>query len=91
MPTNLRRLLNHLPLTQGGRSTLYIKSTWHKPTPFDQWKSQPPFRPMTQPSLRSHYFGPSPWRQRLVRALFCAAAGGGLWLIVESVRGLSQL
>ena len=92
MPTNLRRLLNHLPLFQGGRGAIYIRSSWHKPSPFDQWTSQPPFRPMTHPPLRTEYFGRSPRRLRLMRGLvYGVVAIATVWLVVESVRGLALL
>lgn len=85
MPLPLRRLLNHLPLPHGSSDALYVKATWHKPTPFDQWKSQPPFRPMTR-----HYdFGRTLRWQRWRRAsLRWAIAFGVAWLILESARGL---
>lgn len=92
MSTNLRRLLNYLPLTQGGRGELYVRSSWHKPTPFDQWTSQPPFRPTVQ-HLRTFYFTRTVRRQRLL--LRGAAVGLGalaaIWLVVESARGLALL
>ena len=92
MPTNLRRLLNHLPLVPGGRGDLYVRSSWHKPTPFDQLKSQPPFRPTVQ-HLRTFYFTRTVRRQRmLVRGLAVATgAAAAIWLITESVRGLALL
>ena len=91
MSTNLRRLLNYLPLTQGGRGDLYVRSSWHKPTPFDQWKSQPPFRPTVQ-HLRTFYFTRTGRRHRLLRGLCIGmGAAAAVWLIVESVRGLVLL
>ncbi len=90
MPTTLRRLLNHLPLSSGGRGDIYIRSSWHKPTPFDQWTSQPPFR--VPATLRTDHFGRVLRRQRLVRwAVRLALAFAALWLVIESVRGLVLL
>ena len=89
MPTPLRRLLNHLPLPQGN-GELYVRSSWHKPTPFDQWLSQAPFRPMNK--LRADHFGRSLRRRRLLRGLlrwgvmFAAA-----WVVLESARALVLL
>ncbi len=91
MSTNLRRLLNYLPLTPGGRGELYVRSSWHKPTPFDQWKSQPPFRPTVQ-HLRTYYFTRAVRRQRLLRHVAIGvAAVAAIWLAVESIRGLVLL
>ncbi|MES1168980.1 MAG: hypothetical protein ABUL61_07390 [Oleiharenicola lentus] len=90
MPTTLRRLLNHLPLSWGGRGAIYIRSSWHKPTPFDQWTSQPPFR--VPSTLRTDHFGRLLRRQRLVRwAVRLGLAFAALWLVIESVRGLVLL
>lgn len=87
MPLPLRRLLNRLPLLPSGNGDLYVRSTWHKPTPYDQWKSQAPWRPMM--TLRTDHFGRSLRRQRLLRVTL---RGGILfvigWLIWESARGL---
>jgi hypothetical protein len=90
--TTLRRLLNYLPLTPGGRGELYVRSSWHKPTPFDQWKSQPPFRPTVQ-HLRTFYFTRAVRRQRLLVRGTLAGLGAvaAIWLVVESVRGLALL
>lgn len=91
MSTNLRRLLNYLPLTQGSRGDLYVRSSWHKPTPFDQWKSQPPFRPTVQ-HLRTFYFTRAVRRNRLTRGLLWGVGTvASIWLLVESVRGLALL
>ncbi len=92
MSNTLRRLLNHLSPTSGGSGDLYVRSSWHKPTPFDQWKSQPPFRPTVQ-HLRTFYFTRTVRRQRLLlrSAAFGLGAVIALWLIVESVRGLILL
>lgn len=89
MPTPLRRLLNHLPLPQGN-GELYVRSTWHKPTPFDQWLSQPPFRPVN--TLRADHFGRNLRRRRLLRAVIrgCLAATV-VWVAFESVRALVVL
>ncbi|MEJ1974061.1 MAG: hypothetical protein WDM96_16880 [Lacunisphaera sp.] len=90
MPTPLRRLLNHLPLPSGGRGDLYIRSSWHKPTPYDQWTSQPPFR--VAPALRTNHFGRGLRRRRLARwAVRLGLALAALWLVIESVRGLGLL
>lgn len=85
----LRRLLNLFPLPQGG-GNLYVRSTWHKPTPYDHWRSQPPFRPLN--TLRADHFGRSLRRRRLLRGLlrwgvmFAAA-----WVVLESARALVLL
>lgn len=85
MPTPLRRLLNHLPLPHGN-GELYVRSSWHKPTPFDQWISRPPFRA----SLPANYFGRNLRRRRLAISLlrWCFSLGVA-WVIIESVRALS--
>lgn len=89
MPTPIRRLLNLLPLPQGG-GDLYVRPTWHKPTPFDPWPAQPPYRPMN--TLRADHFVRCLRRRRLRRALVL----GGIvalatWIAVESVRALVLL
>jgi hypothetical protein len=90
VPTTLRRLLNHFHLPSGGRRDIYIRSSWHKPTPFDQWTSQPPFR--VSPVLRTDHFGRMLRRQRFVRwAVWLGAAFAALWVVIESVRGLVLL
>lgn len=87
MPTPLRRLLNYLPLPQGS-SELYVRSSWHKPTPFGQWISQPPFRP----TLRANHFARSLRRRHLVRGLIRWSVGLAVaWIVVESVRALALL
>lgn len=89
MPLLLRRLLNLLPLPQSG-SELYVRSSWHKPTPFDQSRSQPPFRPLN--TLRADHFGRSLRRRRFLRGLlrwgvmFAAA-----WIVIESARAFALL
>ena len=91
MPTNLRRLLNHLPLSQGSRGAIYVRSTWHKPNQFDQWTSRFPFR-TPRAALRTNHFGRVQRRQRLVRwAIRLALVAGAVWLVVESARGLAML
>jgi hypothetical protein len=91
VPTNLRRLLNHLPLTQGGRGAIYVRSSWHKPTPFSQWSTQFPFR-APRAALRTDHFGRVQRRQRFVRwAVRLSLAAGAIWLVVESARGLAML
>lgn len=89
MPLLLRRLLNLLPFPHGG-GVLYVRPSWHKPTPFDQWRSQPPFRPVN--TLRADHFGRSLRRRRLFRGLlrwglmFAAA-----WVVLESARAFALL
>ncbi|MES1168112.1 MAG: hypothetical protein ABUL61_02970 [Oleiharenicola lentus] len=88
MSLTLRRLLNYLPIPPGGRGEIYLKASWHKPTPFDQWRSQAPFR--SRSPLRTDHFGRSLRRQRLVRwslrgTIFLVVA----WVVVESVRALA--
>jgi len=90
VPTTLRRLLNHLSLSSSGRGDIYIRSSWHKPSPFDQWTSQPPFR--VPPALRTNHFGRILRRQRLVRwAVRLGLAFAALWVAIESVRALVLL
>jgi len=88
--TTLRRLLNHLPQMLGGRGDIYIKSSWHKPTPFDQWASQPPYR--VSAALRTNHFGRVLLRQRIVRwSLRLGLIALAVWLVVESAHGLAML
>lgn len=83
----LRRLLNHLPSIPGGR-VQYVRASWHKPTPFDQWRSQPPFRPLN--TLRADHFGRSLRRRRLAWATLRWTLGFGVaWVVVESVRAMA--
>jgi hypothetical protein len=87
MSLRLRRLLNLLPLPHGN-AALYVKASWHKPTPFDQWRSQPPFRPVN--TLRADHFGRSLRRRRLLRGLVRWALLVGLaWLVFESARAFT--
>ncbi len=87
MSLALRRLLNHLPLLPGGRGAIYLRPSWHKPTPFDPWRSTAPFR--SRSPLRSDHFGRELRRQRLVRWLVRGTlALTALWIVVESVRAL---
>ena len=91
MPTNLRRLLNHLPLSQGSRGAIYVRSSWHKATPFDQWTSRYPFR-TPRASLRTNHFGRVLRRQRLVRwAIRLTLLAAAAWLVFESARGIAML
>jgi hypothetical protein len=83
----LRRLLNYLP-TPTGRSDLFIRSSWHKPTPYDQWRSQAPFR--AKPVLRTDHFGRGLRRRWLMRGLLRGALiVAGAWILVESIRAVS--
>lgn len=87
MSLNLRRLLNYLPIRHGGRDQLYIKASWHKPTPFDQWRSQAPFR--SRSLLRTNHFGRGLRRQRLFRWFIRATiALVAIWIVAESIRAL---
>lgn len=87
MSLHLRRLLNYLPLPFGGR-VQYVRASWHKPTPFDQWRSQAPFRPLN--TLRADHFGRSLRRRRLGRAaLRWVLFGGVAWVVIESVRAVT--
>lgn len=89
MPPSLRRLLNALPFAQDG-AELYVRTGWHKPTPFDEWRSQPPFRPTN--TLRADHFGRSLRRRRLLRGVLrwgCLVAVA--WVAVESARSLALL
>lgn len=89
MPLSFRRLLNYLPFS-GGRNEQYVKSSWHKPTPFDQWCSQPPFRAMQ--TLKTDHFRRSLRRRRWARHAIRFAIGAVvLWLVVESIRALILL
>ena len=88
MSLSLRRLLNHLPISLGGRDQLYIKASWHKPTPFDQWRSTAPFR--SKSPLRTNHFGRGLRRQRFFRWLFRGSLSLILaWVLVESIRALA--
>ena len=88
MPLPLRRLLNLLPFPHG-TTALYVKSSWHKPTPFDQWRSQPPFRPIN--TLRADHFGRSLRRRRLLRGLLRWGLMFVLvWLVIESARAFGM-
>ena len=87
MPTPLRRLLNHLPIPHGS-GELYVRSSWHKPTPFGQWITQPPFRP----ALRANHFARSLRRRRLVTGLFRWSLRFFVaWVVIESVRAITML
>lgn len=87
MPTPLRRLLNHLPIPHGS-GELYVRSTWHKPTPFGQWTTQPPFRPV----LRANHFARSLRRRRLLAGLFRLSLGLFVaWVVIESARAVILL
>lgn len=86
MPTPLRRLLNHLPLPQGS-GELYVRSSWHKPTPFGQWISQPPFRP----ALRANHFSRTLRRRRFLRGLLRWSVSLAVaWVVIESVRAVAS-
>jgi hypothetical protein len=88
MSLTLRRLLNYLPVRQGGRDQLYIKASWHRPTPFDQWRSQAPFRLQSQ--LRTDHFGRGLRRQWLVRWFIRGTVALILvWIVMESVHALA--
>jgi hypothetical protein len=88
MSLALRRLLNHLPIPHGGRREIYLKASWHKPTPFDQWRSQAPFR--SRSPLRTDHFGRSQRRHRLVRWLLRGTLTLLVaWIMVESIRALA--
>ena len=85
MPTPLRRLLNHLPSPHGS-GELYVRATWHKPTPFGQWISQPPFRP----ALRANHFARTLRRRRVGRGLLRWTLSLAVaWVVIESVRALA--
>jgi hypothetical protein len=85
MPTPLRRLLNHLPIPQGS-GELYVRSSWHKPTPFGQWATQPPFRP----ALRANHFARGLRRRRLMRGLLrWSLTFFVAWVVIESVRAMA--
>jgi hypothetical protein len=87
MSLTLRRLLNYLPFPHGSRGAQYLKPTWHKPTPFDQWRSQAPFQ--TRPSLRTDHFGRGLRRQRLIRwSIRSTIAFAVAWIIWESLRAI---
>ena len=87
MSLTLRRLLNYLPIPHGGRGAIYLKASWHKPTPYDQWRSQAPFR--SQSPLRTDHFGRGLRRQRLVRwCIRGMIAMAVIWIVVESVCAL---
>lgn len=88
MSLTLRRLLNHLPILHGSTSALYVKSTWHKPSIYDQCRSQAPFQPM-HCSYRS---GRGLRFRRLLRGfarwiITLAIA----WVVIESARAMAIL
>ncbi len=88
MTTALRRVLNHLPLPQGRSGEIYVRSSWHRPMPFEQWPTRVPFRPA--PTLRTNYFSRGLRRARWARVFAAVAVSAGvLWLVVESARGLA--
>jgi hypothetical protein len=85
----LRRLLSALPFVQNGTEQ-YIRTDWHKPTPFDEWRSQPPFRPTN--TLRADHFGRTLRRRRVVRALVrWSLMLVVAWVVLESVRSFGLL
>ena len=87
MSPTLRRLLNYLPIPPGGNRAQYLKPSWHKPTPFDQWRSQAPFRP--RPAIRTDLFARRLLRRRLVRGLLGGTIALALaWVVLESVRAV---
>ncbi len=88
MSLTLRRLLNYLPIPPGRSDRLYVKSSWHKPTPYDQWRSQVPFR--TRPALRTDHFGRGLRRRRLGRGLIrWTIALAFAWIVWESIRAVA--
>lgn len=88
MSLTLRRLLNYLPLPHGRSDRLYVRSSWHKPTPYDQWRSQAPFR--TRPVLRTDHFGRELRRRRLVRGIIRWTIALALaWVLWESIRAVA--
>jgi len=87
MSLTLRRLLNYLPIPRGRSHQMYLKSSWHKPTPFDQWRSQAPFR--ARPALRANHFGRGLRRQRFVRGLIrWTIVFAVAWIVLESIRAI---
>lgn len=87
MPLLLRRLLNLLPFPPGG-GELFVRSSWHRPTPYDQWRSQPPFRPTN--TLRADHFGRSLRRRRVFRGLVrWGLVAAAVWLVIESARAFA--
>ena len=87
MSLSLRRLLNYLPIPHGRSDRLYIKSSWHKPTPYDHWRSQAPYR--ARPALSTDHFGRSLRRRRILRGLFRSAIVLAVaWIVWESVRAV---
>jgi hypothetical protein len=89
MPTPLRRLLNHLPLPQSG-GELYVRSSWHKPSQYDQLLSRPPFQAFNK--LRADHFRRGLLRRRLFKSLLrWGLMFGAAWIVIESVRALALL
>ncbi len=89
MSLNLRRLLNYLPMLPGSSGRQYVKSSWHKPTPYDQWRSQAPFQ--ARPTLSANHFGRGLRRQRFLRGLVrWTIAFAVAWIVWESARALAQ-
>lgn len=90
MSLTLRRLLNYLPIPHGRSDRLYLKSSWHKATPYDQWRSQAPFR--ARPALRTDHFRRGLRRRRIVRGLLRWTIVGAItWIVWESVRAVIML
>lgn len=84
----LRRLLDHLPSPLGRSDQMYLKPSWHQPTPFDQWRSQAPFP--HRPRFRTDHFRRGLRRRRLVRGLIrWTTAFAAAWLVSESLRALA--
>lgn len=87
MTTNLRRFFNHLPLPQGG-GEIYVRPSWHKPTPFDQCVSRPPFRMAAFDSYHGRKLRLQLWGRRLLRWGMTLAIA---WVVLESARALVLL
>lgn len=82
----LRRLLNYLPYPHGRGDGMYLRPSWHKPTPFDHWRSSVPFRPRP----RADQFGRGLRRRRRLRGIFrWTIAFAAAWIVLESLRALA--
>lgn len=86
MQHSLRRLLKQLSVPPGNQDEQYVNPSWHRPSLYDECRSQPPFRPM-------HHTYRCGWGRltgRLLRGLVRWSLALALaWVAVESFRSLT--